>query len=296
LRRIAVILILASLVATRASADPAETSAPAAKRGKIIAAASIGAVHLAYATWSYFAWYRDHDREAFHIEHSHGFSAATYAGGADKLGHVWTNYALTRGTTALLVLGGWKRAPSSLVAAGLAEVAFTLTEIEDGFVYGFDRADVAANLAGAAVGVLLENFPAVDRMIDFKLQYFPSSAYRYQLRTSGSVDVGQDYTGQSYLLSLHLGALPRATTNEYLYWTRFTDFSIGFEAKHYVPEPEMRENAPKQTLYLGLSINMQGVLSELFPPSTGRSIGRGTFEVYALPYTTFRFAEASRSP
>jgi hypothetical protein len=58
--------------------------------------------------------------------------------------------------------------------------------------------------------------------------------------------------------------------------------------------PEVREVAPQQTLYLGIAVNMQGVLSELLPDSRGRRVGRGIFEVYSLPYTTLRYAEASR--
>jgi hypothetical protein len=142
----------------------------------------------------------------------------------------------------------------------------------------------------------MENVPVVDRLLDFRLQYVPSRDYRRAFREHGSVDVGQDYTGQSYTLALHLGALPHASESEYMYWSRFVDLAVGFEAHHYSPVPDVRETAPRQTFYLGLAINMQGVLNALFDDSRGRRIGRGIFEVYSLPYTTFRYVEASRSP
>jgi hypothetical protein len=272
------------------------TETSASRRNKVIAAASTGALHLAYATWSYFAWYRGADPEDFHLEHTRWFDPAEYSGSADKLGHAWSNYALTRGTTAILAAAGWRRLPSSLAAAGLTEIAFTLTEIQDGYVYGFDPKDIVANVAGAALAVLMDNAPAVDRLLDFRVQYFPSRDYRRTFRDNGSVDIGQDYTGQSYLLALHLGALPHADASQYTYWARFVDIAVGFEARHYAPVPEVREHMPRQTLYFGLSLNMQGVLNELFNDSRGRRIGRGIAEVYSLPYTTFRYAEASRSP
>jgi hypothetical protein len=109
------------------------------------------------------------------------------------------------------------------------------------------------------------------------------------------VDVGQDYSGQSYILALHLAALPRVNETEWTYWTRFIDVAIGFETRHYVPMPEVRGVAPRQTLYFGLAFNMQGILGELLPDSTGRRIARGAFEVYSLPYTTLRFSEVSRT-
>lgn len=284
-------------MAMRAAADPADKPSRETRRTKLLAAASVAAMHIGYATWSYFAWYRDADSEDFFVETGGPvFAANSYAGGADKFGHAWSNYSLTRATTAALTAGGWRRLPSSLVAAGLTEIAFTLTEIQDGYVYGFDPNDMIANVSGAGLALLMENVPALDRLLDFRLQYFPSADYRRAFREHGSVDVGQDYTGQSYLLALHLGALPHAMDSEYMYWSRYVDFAVGFEAHHYSPIPEVREVAPRQTFYLGLSINMQGVLSELLPDSRGRRIGRGIFEVYSLPYTTFRYAEASRSP
>jgi hypothetical protein len=293
--RVAAFLISA-LIASQAAAQPPEAPKPDNERAKVIAAASIGAIHLAYATWSYFAWYRDADSEAFHLERGPAFGVGSYAGGADKLGHAWSNYSLTRATTAVLTTAGWKRLPSTLVSAGLTEVAFTLTEIQDGYVYGFDPKDMVANAGGAALAVLMDNVPAVDRLFDFRLQYFPSRDYRRAFRENGSVDIAQDYTGQSYVLALHLGALPRMNESDYTYWARYVDFAVGFEAHNYEPVPEIRERAPRQTLYLGLAVNMQGVLSELLPDSRGRRVGHGAFEVYSLPYTTLRYVEASRSP
>ncbi|HEY5920506.1 MAG TPA: DUF2279 domain-containing protein [Kofleriaceae bacterium] len=289
-------IVISALISTRAAAQPEALEAEN-NRAKVIAGASVGAIHIAYATWSYFAWYRDADSEDWHIEPSSGLQVGGYAGGADKLGHVWSNYALTRATTAVLTTAGWRRLPSSLVSAGLTEVAFTLTEIQDGYVFGFDHEDIVANVGGAALAVVMDNVPAVDRLFDFRLQYFPSRDYRRTFRENGSVDVGQDYTGQSYILALHLGALPHMSESDYTYWARYVDFAVGFEAHHYAPAPpEPREVAPRQTLYLGLAINMQGLLNELFDDSRGRRIGRGVFEVYSLPYTTLRYAEASRSP
>jgi len=152
-----------------------------------------------------------------------------------------------------------------------------------------------ANFAGAGFAVLLDNVVAADRLLDFRLQYFPSAAYRRTFRENGSVDVAQDYTGQSYLFALHLSALPR-TNSPVMYWMRFVDLAVGFEAHHYAPITVPPDTPRRQTLFLGLSINMQGVLSELFPDSLGRRIGRGIFEVYSAPHTTLRYLEISRSP
>lgn len=308
--RVAVLLLLLATSATRAMADDVPTSPatlekapaspkqePRSTRSKWIAGATIGGMHLAYATWSYFAWYHNADIKDFHLEHTKWFDAKEYSGSADKFGHAWSNYTLTRATTAVLVAGGWPRLQSSLVAAGLTEIAFTLTEIEDGFVFGFDPKDVISNVTGAALGVLMESVPAVDRLLDFRLSYFPSKDFRRAFRTMGSVDVGQDYTGQTYLLALHLGALPHALDTPFTSWTRFVDLAFGFETNNYSPTPMPRIEPREQTTFVGLSVNMQGVLTALFPcDTTGRRVGIGVAEVFSLPYATLPVLNASRYP
>ncbi len=271
-----------------------EVRAPS-RRAKWIAAGSIAAFHGTYLVWQHFAWYRK-GSEDFHFEGpSEAFAPEAFAGGADKLGHFWGNYVLTRGTTAVLVAGGWPRLPSSVVSFGLTELAYLLIEIQDGMApYCFGKKDLAANLLGGAFGVLMSNVPAVDRLLDFRLEYWPSSQYRKNFWATHDVDGAQDYTGQSYLLALHLGALPRMDQSDYTYWTRYIDLAVGFEAKHYYPVPD--DDRPRQTLYAGLSLNMQGILSAAFAESRGRRIGRGIAEVYSLPYTTLRFAESTRHP
>lgn len=289
------LVVIFLLVARTAWAEKDPACLCRERRSKIIAAASVGAVHVAYATWSYFAWYRDAPAGSFTFEKAAagGLSFRDYAGGADKVGHFWSNHTLTRATTAALVAGGFPRFESSLVSAGLSTIAFQLTEIQDGYYpYGYSWRDSVGNLGGVGLALLMENLPAVDRLLDFKVQYFPSADYRYQFRKNGSVDIGQDYTGQSYLLSLHLGALPRVRD---FYASRFIDLSLGFETRNYAPESQSM--APRrQTQFIGLTLNMQGVLSELLPDSRGRRVGRGIFEVYALPYTTLRAYDYSRSP
>jgi hypothetical protein len=288
--------VIVGVLVSRADASPPDTRDPPAKRTKIVAAASVGAVHLAYATWSYFAWYRDADTNEFFLAHEPLFGPNSYAGGADKLGHVWSNYALTRGTTAVLTAAGWPRLQSSLSSALLTEIAFTLTEVQDGFyMYGFEVDDMAANILGAGLAVLMDNVPIVDKLFDYRVEYFPSRDYRRRLRETGSIDVGQDYTGQSYLLALHLGAVPGMDRSEWTYWSRFIDLAVGFEAKHYEPIPEVRDALPRQTLYAGIAFNVQGLVDAIVPASASRRVMRGAFEVYSVPYTTLRFMEGTRT-
>ena len=297
--------IVCALARVAAADDGAGSSsaAPTPTLSKGWAAASVAGVYGAFGTWAYFAWFHGAHTSPFWVDDSwadeNPFGLHTYAGGADKWGHLWANYVLTRGTTELLVAGGYRRLPASLVAAGLAEAAFTASEIKDGFIWGFEVGDIAGNVAGAALAVLLENSPALDRLFDIRMQYFPSADFGTLLKNKllsrgDGLDVAQDYTGQSFMVALHLGALPHALDSPWSRWMEYVDLVGGFETRYYSPPPMPREFAPYQSFYAGLTINMQAVLTSLLPESRGRTIGRGIFEVFQIPGTTVRFAEARR--
>src|SRR5262249_28525038 len=125
-------------------AVPSITQAPAGTSwfDRRASAISVVGVYGAFATYAYVAWFHGAAQRPFFFEtrwaQENPFALRTYAGGADKWGHGWASYALTRGTTELLVAGGWPRLQSSLVAAGLASAAFTVQEIKDGSIWGFE--------------------------------------------------------------------------------------------------------------------------------------------------------------
>lgn len=275
-------------------ADPAPIIDPAPARwAKPVAAASVAVTWGAATTWAYFAWFRGKDYDGSRITFG-GLGASSYAGGADKLGHVWASYALSRMTTGILVEGGWPRLSSSLVATGLAELFFTLSEIEDMLLYQFEVGDEIANLLGGGLAIAMVNVPALDRLLDFRLEYFPSPEYRRRVRRDHDIDFAQDYSGQSYMLALHVDALPLQQPR-WLEWTDYLDVVVGFQTRNYEPMPDPPAT-PRQELYVGVAIDMQHVLGRLFCPSTGRRIGDGVLEHLAVPFTTLRGNVAARSP
>ena len=215
-----------------------------------------------------------------------------------SLGHAWAHYTLTRGTTELLVAGGWNKWAASLICFTVDQLEATFSEMKDGPVWGYELGDSAANFTGAVLAVLMENIPTLDRLFDFRLQWWPSHAYielakDHPFTRGDGLDFSQDYTGQSYMLALHLGELPYDHASPVLRWLQYADLVGGFEARHYEPA-ETPTPIHIQTQYIGLAVNMQAVLTELFRDSRARRIGRGVFEVYSLPLTTLRLDEYSR--
>jgi hypothetical protein len=291
-----------AMIVEEPPAKPAPVSAPKPHRaGNLLSLAGLAAVYAPFITWEYYAWYNGahHVPVAFDTNwDDEKLGLHTYAGGADKLGHMYIHYVLTRGTTNILTAGGWNRWAASLICFSVDQLEATFSEMKDGPVWGYEVGDTVANFSGAALAVLMENVPAIDRLFDFRLEYWPSSAYiklakEHPFSRGDGLDISQDYTGQSYMLALHLGALPYDHESPALRWTEFADLVVGFETRHYEPA-EMPVAVHRQTQYIGLSLNMQAVFDRLLKPSRGRTIGRGIAEVYSLPFTTLHLGDYNR--
>jgi hypothetical protein len=261
----------------------------------------VAAVYAPFITWEYYAWYHGahHVPVAFDTSwNDEKLGLHTYAGGADKFGHMYIHYVLTRGTTNILTDGGWDRWAASLICFSVDQLEATFSEMKDGPVWGYELGDSVGNFSGAALAVLMENVPALDRLFDFRLEYWPSPAYikllkQHPFSRGDGLDISQDYTGQSYMLALHVGALPYDHETPTLLWTKYADVVFGFESRHYEPA-EMPIQIHRQTQYIGLAVNMQAVLESLFRPSRGRTVAHGIAEVYSVPLTTLHLADYNR--
>ena len=273
----------------------------------IAAAATFGALYAGFTTWTYFAWYYNKQRNADKPGHDgfvwggdRLFEVDTYAGGADKLGHAWATMSLARGGTELLhQWGGYPKLTSSIVACGLSELLFFGVEVKDGAYYEFSPGDFAFNTAGALLAVALSNLPRLDELIDYRVQYWPSKAYRRQLLNDGNVNIAEDYTGETYLLALHLGGIHSLRDSRYGWWSRFVDVAVGFETRGYKPDPLATEPDfdHSQKLFVGVTLNAQGVFDYLFGnrANRARKVTHGVFEIFNVPYTTLPIVDTRRS-
>ena len=256
-------------------------------------AAIVGGTAVGLYTWTYFAWYKERATADHIIWNTEGwFGPDTYAAGADKLGHFWVNYAMNRLISHVLEEGGWTPLQSTLIATGGTMGFFTFIEIKDGLHphYGFSWIDMAFNAGGnlAALGMIM--VPEIDRMFDLKVAYIPSKIYRRRLAERGAVNAGEDYTGQIYQLTYHLGSLPSLRHASPWHPLRFVDVAFGYRARNYLPEPPP-ETHRYQEYMLCLGLDMQHVFDLLWdryenPRTHAHGAARFFQEVLAIPYTT----------
>jgi hypothetical protein len=268
---------------------PAPTAAPNAEH-RLISALGLAGGYVTLGTWMWFAWYKDKPTlPQWRLGGDGWFSDRTYAGGADKLGHVWTNLALSRLGTELLREGGWSPWSSSLLASGICLGAFLLVEVNDGFYTEFSPGDMTSNALGAVLAVAMSNWPALDDAIDFRVEWFPSRAFRH----SPSADFAEDYSGQTYLLAFKprsIAALRAAPAP--LNWLQFINPVLGLASRNYLPAPASGSVAQReQRVLIGVTLDLQALIDAASgqpAPAVGFGwkIGHALFEVFNPPFAT----------
>lgn len=270
---------------------------------RLSSAIEFGSIYAAFSVWAYVAWYRDHPELDPNKDHFGGdgwFGVHTYAGGADKLGHAWATMTLARAGTAILDRGGWNHTRAALLSAFMADALFFGVEVKDYYYYEFSPGDFTLDTAGAVLGAALDLWPRLDELVDFRVQYWPSPQYARNLDPASPcskhvkgmpscsrLNIAEDYSGETYLLALHLGGIHALRDARWGTWSRFVDVVGGFDTRHYKPPEPDPMVVRTQQWFLGVSLNAQGLFDYLLPQhSTWRKVTHGLFEVTNLPFTT----------
>lgn len=272
------------------AAVPAALAAPDAPEPsdhRVASLATLGGLYGAFTVWAYYAWYHDFEGHEFRVGGDGWFGVRRYAGGADKLGHLWANLVLARASSRLLRWGGWDAAPSALIAGGLSAAYFAFIEVKDGFYYELSPGDLVFNTLGAALGTAQELWPRLDELIDFKVEYWPSDEYRAIVRGEeeaeiNTINFAEDYSGQTYLLALHLGAFSGL---DFTRVSPYVDVVAGFRANNYKPESADDGMRESQRLFLGVSLNLQGVIDRVLDGKP-RAFFHGWTEIANVPFTS----------
>lgn len=266
---------------------------------RLLSASGLTGAYVGFGAWTWFAWYRDKPTlAAWKYGGDGGFSLHTYAGGADKLGHVWSTLVLSRLGAELLEAGGWSDVAASAISASLCLGAFTLMEVNDGYYTEFSAGDLTADALGVGVALAMRHVPELDDALDFRVQWFPSPEFR---RAPGA-NFAEDYSGQTYLLAFKSRAIRALRDSSGPLWAlQFANPVIGFESRNYVPEQAAGERVThRQAVFLGLTIDVQAIIDETL---TGRSssvartshaAGHTLFEYVNLPFSTVPVLSVSR--
>lgn len=216
-------------------------------------------------------WWKDGLTGNFRSANEGWFGRDTYAGGADKMGHVYIGYAGTRLLAKRFESLG--NSPDDALWLGAASTFGTLLAIEtvDGFSrkWRFSHEDLLMNAAGTALGVLFEKSPGLDSLLDFRVMYWPSPS----ARRSGSFDPIGDYSGQTYLLAAKASGVAALRESRPL---RYLELAVGYGARGY-GEGEAPAAQRSRRAYVGISLNLAEILDDtLFRKERNSGAARAT--------------------
>ncbi len=216
---------------------------------------------LFIAAWGAATW--DYGSQEPHIYADGWFGRSDPHGGADKLGHFYSGYAMTQGLAHLYTRWGYAPAPANRLAALSSLGLLSFMEFGDAFSpLGFSRQDFLMNVLGTATGYARFAHPALARRLDIRLEYIPAS----------QTDVFTDYERMKFLLAFKLEGF-RAIRNPYL---QYLELHLGYYTRHYEGAHADRQ----RTLYVALGVN----LSRWFRQAGHRKTA-AFLNYYQLPYS-----------
>ncbi len=198
-------------------------------------------------------WWQSGFTGTFRSGNEGWFGQNTQYGGADKIGHMYANYAITRVVARTLELMGNQSDRALKIGAWWTLGTYTAIEVADGFSknWTFSKEDEIMNAVGVGAAVLLERNPKIDRVLDFRLLYWPSTEARQQ----GQADPFGDYSGQTYLFVIKAAGVPRLA-NKGL--SRYLEFAVGYGTRGYDPDAGVQGS---RHVYVGISLNLSEVLA-----------------------------------
>lgn len=229
---------------------------------------------LAIGLYGATHWWKDGVTNNFRTVDEGWFGQDTYAGGADKMGHLYFTYAGTRLLTRCFE--GLGNNSDQALWLGAATTFGTLLAVEtiDGFSerWRFSKEDLVMNAIGSGLGILFEKSPELDKALDLRILYWPSAAAKRQDKS----DPFGDYSGQTYLLVAKAAALPALRQHQPL---RYLELAVGYGTRGYEPN-EGAGAVRSRHGYVGISLNLAEILDDtLFKDSRNSRSQRITHQV-----------------
>jgi hypothetical protein len=214
------------------------------KEQKLAAANMAGALLITgwgIANWNYF-------QTRPHAQTEGWFGENTKSGGADKLGHFYSNYCLSHGLSSLYEDWGYSYDLASVYGAWSSFGMMGLMELGDAFSdYGFSYEDMVMNAIGSYTGYLMRTTPELKRKIDFRMEY----SFKFEEQ-----DIFTDYENTKYLVALKFDGFDHLQTGP----LRYLEFQFGYYTRNY---SDSNHEKRERNIYVGLGLNLSRVFADL---------------------------------
>jgi len=193
------------------------------------------------------------------------FENTSGEGGADKMGHAFTSYAMSHALMATYEGWGFSFEDAARYGSLSALGIQTFMEFGDSFSrFGFAYEDFIANAVGSAAGYLSWRYPQIRDKVDFRLEYAPAF---------DNADVFTDYEAHKYVVALKLAGFDAFRDGP----LKYLELHTGYYTRGY--ENTIRADN-ERVLYFGIGINFSAI-------AKARGYKKiGTFlNYYQVPYT-----------
>ena len=244
----------------------------AAKWETGVAVAGVTALGLTSWDWG--------SSKSFNFNPEGWFGKDTGSGGADKMGHAFTSYALTNVLANRLVREGRSPERAALSAAITTQAIMLYVEVFDGLSndHGFAREDVVMNLLGTGLAYARTVNPDVRDLLDFRMEY-QSSGYKGYRPFS-------DYSGQKYLLALKLGGFKALRDSPF----RYLELQTGYYTRGFSKSEQANGLERSRNSFIGVGVNLNELLfgRRASEEPALKNAGRLFFEHIQIPHTAAR--------
>jgi len=211
----------------------------------------------------------EYGQSRFRIDNEGWFERDTKYGGADKLGHFWSCYALSHLFSYTYRKWGYTDKEANLYGALTSLGANTFMEIADGFSpsQGFSYEDFLLNIAGCGIAYIWGKYPSLASKIDFRIEYKPE----FNSRDFG---FSTNYERQKFLIALKAEGFD-FIKNPYL---RYLEFHVGYYARGYKDYEEGGPDHRRRKLYVGIGFNVSRLVQKF--------VNTTVFNYIQIPYTS----------
>ncbi|MBI2378926.1 MAG: DUF2279 domain-containing protein [Deltaproteobacteria bacterium] len=241
-----------------------------------LASAGLSALVLGVGTQ---AWWED-GLESFRLRETGFLGRDTYAGGADKLGHLYCTYVSMHVVAALYEELGMTSSESVWYAALFTGLLWNGFEVIDGFTkFGFEYGDVVANTIGIGLGAVVQLVPTIGGIVGLRLGYVPSRDFLANDRSF--LKFINDYTGMTYYFDLRAKGLFEAFDLD-PGWARYVVAGPIWGTNHY--SPIRRHEERRRTFGAHLGISLAEALRDFGDGDAGVNGIARFFDFYAVPF------------
>ncbi|MFZ0107373.1 MAG: DUF2279 domain-containing protein, partial [Thiobacillus sp.] len=234
----------------------------------------VGVTAQGFANWDWGS------SRSFNVNPEGWFGKGTGSGGADKLGHAFSSYALTNVLADRLLRQGRSPQRAARSAALTTQAIMIYVEAFDGFSvdHGFSYEDVVMNLLGTGLAYARTVNPGLRDRVDFRMEYEPSGYTGFRPMS--------DYSGQTYLLALKLGGFESLRGTP----LRFLDLQTGYFTRGFSSDEQADGIERSRHGFVGIGLNLSQILFGRREPQEAelKNSGRLFFEHIQLPHTSVR--------